>query len=68
MQPIIHDVAVSIDGFISGPGGDISRFAQGGPVVEDYSARLATYAVAIMGRAFQLERIHPGRGHRGRTC
>ncbi len=50
MQPIIYDVAVSIDGYISGPDGDISRFAQGGPVVEDYMARLATYGTAIMGR------------------
>ncbi|ASM75461.1 deaminase (plasmid) [Pseudosulfitobacter pseudonitzschiae] len=50
MQPIIYDVAISIDGFISGPDGDISQFAQEGPVVEDYMARLATYATAIMGR------------------
>ncbi|MEQ8403446.1 MAG: hypothetical protein RIB53_07525, partial [Roseitalea porphyridii] len=51
MQPIIYDVAVSIDGFICGPGGDISRFAQEGPVIADYSARLEGYATAIMGRA-----------------
>lgn len=51
MQQIIYDVAVSIDGYISGPGGDISQFAQEGAVVEDYSARLETYATAIMGRA-----------------
>ena len=50
MQPIIYDVAVSIDGYISGPEGDISKFAQEGPVVEDYVARLATYSVAIMGK------------------
>ncbi|WP_424970936.1 dihydrofolate reductase family protein [Dinoroseobacter sp. S76] len=50
MQPIIYDVAVSLDGFISGPDGDISRFAQTGPVVEDYAARLAGYGTAIMGR------------------
>lgn len=50
MQPIIYDVAVSIDGFIAGPGGDISGFAHEGPVVDDYFARLAQYAVAIMGR------------------
>lgn len=50
MQPIIYDVAVSIDGFISGPGGDISGFAQEGQVVNDYMDRLATYATAIMGR------------------
>lgn len=51
MQPIIYDVAVSIDGFIAGPDGDISGFAESGPVVDDYLARLETYACAIMGRA-----------------
>ena len=50
MHPLVYDVAVSIDGYISGPGGDISGFAQSGPVVEDYRARLAGYATAIMGR------------------
>jgi len=51
MRPIIYDVAVSIDGFICGPDRDIFRFAQEGPVVEDYAARLANLATAIMGRA-----------------
>lgn len=51
MHPIIYDVAVSLDGYISGPGGDISGFAHEGPVVEDYAVRMAGYAVAIMGRA-----------------
>ena len=51
MQPIIYDVAVSIDGFISGAGGDISIFATDGPVVDDYRKRLETYTCAIMGRA-----------------
>ncbi|SHF29820.1 Dihydrofolate reductase [Litoreibacter ascidiaceicola] len=50
MHPIIYDVAVSIDGFISGPDEDISAFAHEGKVVEDYEARLAGYSVAIMGR------------------
>lgn len=50
MHPIIYDVAVSLDGFISGPDGDISGFAHEGEVVEEYIARLADYAVAIMGR------------------
>ncbi|MCK7615892.1 dihydrofolate reductase family protein [Roseibium sediminicola] len=50
MQPIIYDVAVSIDGYISGPGGDISKFAHEGPVVDDYFERMRHYAVAIMGR------------------
>jgi len=50
MQPIIYDVAVSIDGFVAGHDGDISQFAHDGAVVDDYFARLSGYAVAIMGR------------------
>ena len=50
MQPIIYDVAVSLDGFISGPGGDVTKFAHEGAVVDDYNARLRTYTTAIMGR------------------
>jgi dihydrofolate reductase len=50
MQPIIYDVAVSLDGFISGPEGDISAFAHDGPVVKDYRSRLSRYSTAIMGR------------------
>lgn len=50
MQPIIYDVAVSLDGYISGPDGDITQFAHEGPVVEDYIARLGDYATAVMGR------------------
>lgn len=51
MHPIIYDVAVSIDGYIAGPEGDITGFADDGAVVDDYAARMATYRVAIMGRA-----------------
>jgi len=51
MQPIIYDVAVSIDGFICGPNGDISQFAHEGTVVDDYQERMKGYAVAIMGRS-----------------
>ncbi|QFT01733.1 hypothetical protein FIV06_30150 (plasmid) [Labrenzia sp. THAF191b] len=50
MHPIIYDVAVSLDGFICGRSGDISKFAQDGPVVEDYAGRLRSYKTAIMGR------------------
>ncbi len=50
MQPIIYDVAVSLDGFISGASGDISKFAHNGRVVDDYFKRLGTYKTAIMGR------------------
>ena len=51
MHPIIYDVAVSLDGFISGLDGDISQFAHEGEVVDDYLQRLAGYHSAIMGRA-----------------
>lgn len=50
MKPIIYDVAVSIDGYISGPNSDISSFPKDGQVVEDYLDRMQGYAVAIMGR------------------
>ncbi|TQV78992.1 dihydrofolate reductase family protein [Denitrobaculum tricleocarpae] len=51
MHPIIYDVAVSLDGYIAGPNGDVTRFAHEGPVVEDYAQRMAGYRLAIMGRA-----------------
>jgi len=51
MHPIVYDVAVSLDGFICGPDGDVSQFAHDGEVVEDYNRRLSTYATAIMGRS-----------------
>ncbi|NNC72328.1 MAG: dihydrofolate reductase [Sphingomonadaceae bacterium] len=51
MQPIIYDVAVSIDGFIAGPDGDISKFPEENAVIDDYYARLNSYGCAIMGRA-----------------
>lgn len=51
MHPIIYDVAVSADGFIAGPGGDVSKFPHDGPIVDDYRSRLARYAHVLMGRA-----------------
>jgi len=51
MHPIIYDVAVSLDGFIAGPSGDVSKFTFEGEVVDDYQARMAEYRTAIMGRA-----------------
>lgn len=51
MHPIIYDVAVSADGFISGRDGDISTFPPQGPIVDDYLKRLAGYRTVIMGRA-----------------
>jgi len=50
LQPIIYDVAVSADGFISGPYDDVSTFPHQGPVVDDYQIRLASYNSCIMGR------------------
>lgn len=50
MHPVVYDVAVSLDGFISGASGDISKFAHEGRVVDDYLKRLENYKTAIMGR------------------
>ena len=50
MQPIIYDVAVSIDGYISGPSGDVSKFPLTGEFVDDYQQRLSAYASCVMGR------------------
>jgi dihydrofolate reductase len=47
---LIYDVAVSLDGFIAGPNGDVSAFPFEGPHVEAYLARLATYETVLMGR------------------
>jgi dihydrofolate reductase len=51
MQPIVYDVAVSLDGYIAGRDGAVDAFAHEGPVVDDYQQRLASYSCAIMGRA-----------------
>ena len=69
MRSILYDVAVSIDGFIAGPGNTpaetIQHFVGEGEHVADYQARLQTCDTALMGRstyefgyAFGLE---PGR-------
>ena len=50
MQPIIYDVAVSVDGFISASNDDVSAFPTEGQIVEDYFLRLTTYQCAIMGK------------------
>ncbi len=51
MHPIIYDVAVSADGFIAGPGGDVAAFPHAGSIVADYLARLEGYKAVLMGRA-----------------
>ena len=50
MPSLIYDVAVSLDGYIAGPKGDISRFPMEGPHAEAYAARLAEYPAVIMGK------------------
>jgi dihydrofolate reductase len=50
MQPIVYDVAVSLDGFICGNNEDVSRFPHEGPIVDAYRKRLESYAVCLMGR------------------
>ncbi|KZL15888.1 dihydrofolate reductase family protein [Pseudovibrio sp. Ad26] len=50
MRRIIYDVAVSRDGFIAGPNGDVSIFPHTGDHVDAYNERLATYDTVIMGR------------------
>ena len=50
MPSLIYDVAVSIDGYIAGPNGDISGFPMEGPHAEAYGARLAEYPAVIMGK------------------
>ena len=50
MRKIIYYVAVSLDGFISGPDGDISGFNGEGNGVDKYFADLADYDTVIMGR------------------
>lgn len=50
MQPIIYDVAVSTDGYIAAPGGDVSMFPTDEDVVQDYLARVGSYGAVLMGR------------------
>ncbi|MEZ4850282.1 MAG: hypothetical protein R3B93_17040 [Bacteroidia bacterium] len=49
-RKIIYYVAASIDGFISGPGDDISGFVADGNGVEKYLADLQEFDTVIMGR------------------
>lgn len=50
MRSIIYDVAVSLDGFVAGPAGDVSAFPFDGAHVEAYQARLVGYDTVLMGR------------------
>lgn len=50
MRKIVYYVASSIDGFISGPNGDISTFVGEGSGVTKYLADLKEYDTVIMGK------------------
>ena len=50
MRKIVYYVAISIDGFISGPGGDVSGFTAEGDGVDKYLEDLKDYDTVIMGR------------------
>ena len=50
MGHLVYDVAASLDGYISGPDADISRFPPEGDHVDAYLERLARYGSVVMGR------------------
>lgn len=50
MRDIVYYVAASLDGFISGPDGDISGFSAEGNGVDQYLNDLKNYDTVIMGR------------------
>ena len=50
MRQLVYDVAASIDGFITGPNGDVSCFLDQGDHVKAYSKRLEGYDTVVMGR------------------
>tara|TARA_Y100001937_G_scaffold1217_2_gene1456 strand:+ start:25837 stop:26376 length:540 start_codon:yes stop_codon:yes gene_type:complete len=50
LKEIVYHVAVSLDGFIAGPGGDVAGFPHTGPHVQEYLDALGGYDMAIMGR------------------
>ena len=51
MRKIVYYVASSLDGFISGPNGDISGFVASGKGVDKYLSDLANFDTVIMGRS-----------------
>ncbi|MEM7109741.1 MAG: dihydrofolate reductase family protein [Bacteroidota bacterium] len=70
MKKIVYYVASSIDGFIAGPNGDISKFQLEGPAVDKYHSDLQSFQTVIMGRntyefgyQYGLEPGHPAYPH-----
>jgi len=51
MRKLVYDVAVSLDGFIAGPNGDISGFQMQGDHVDAYFERLRGYTSGVVGKA-----------------
>ena len=49
MKGIVY-FAVSLDGFIAGPGGDVSGFIHAGDGVEQYQKDLAEFQPVLLGR------------------
>jgi dihydrofolate reductase len=49
-RKLVYDVAVTLDGYISGPNHDTSAFAMLGDHVDAYFDRLAAYSAVVMGR------------------
>ena len=50
MNKIVYYVATSLDGYISGVNGDVSKFLPHGRAVEKYQADLLNFKTVIMGR------------------
>ena len=50
MRNIVYYVATSLDGFISGVDGDVSRFVYAGAAVDQYLEDLKSYDTVVMGR------------------
>lgn len=50
MGHLTYDVAASLDGYIAGPGNDVSAFPHTGEHVDAYLDRLRAYDTVIMGR------------------
>lgn len=49
-RKLVYDVAVSLDGYISGPKHDTSAFVMTGDHVDAYFDRIAGYPAVVMGR------------------